>query len=215
MIVVAWYTYFKLNLNWITEPLSLIIATLFCRSLYVFVRPFERVQYVFMNSCLLPILKKDASARARLLTLHLGLALRIRLWTAYSKRWSCWDGKPLGGGNSNMFGIFTPGEMIQFDWRSYFSNGWLKPPPRPRPCWNSICYDPVTIFVSDDIAKVIHPTVWQQRRKTFFENIVTHIFPAMFRQSLKKSFNTLYSVMYMYGQAPSFAPECNIPWRVY
>ena len=142
-------------------------------------------------------------------------ALRIRLWTAYSKRWSCWDGKPLGGGNSNMFGIFTPGEMIQFDWRSYFSNGWLKPPPRPRPCWNSICYDPVTIFVSDDIAKVIHPTVWQQRRKTFFENIVTHIFPAMFRQSLKKSFNTLYSVMYMYGQAPSFAPECNIPWRVY
>jgi len=142
-------------------------------------------------------------------------ALRIRLWTAYSKRWSCWDGKPLAGGNSNMFGIFSPGEMIQSDWRSYFSNGWLNPPPRPRPCWNSICYDPVTIFVSDDIAKVIHPTVWQQRRKTFFENIVTHIFPAMFRQSLKKSFKALYNVMYMNGQAPSFAPECNIPWRVY
>ena len=35
----------------------------------------------------------------------------------------------LGGGNSNIYGIFTPnlGEMIQFDYVIYFSKG-LKPP---------------------------------------------------------------------------------------
>ena len=39
----------------------------------------------------------------------------------------------LGGGNSNIFGIFTPiptwGFMIQFDERAYFSNGLVVQPP--------------------------------------------------------------------------------------
>ena len=36
------------------------------------------------------------------------------------------DGASLGGGNSNIFGIFTPilGEMIQFD-EHIFQRGWF------------------------------------------------------------------------------------------
>ncbi len=48
----------------------------------------------------------------------------------------------LAGGNSNIFGIFTPipGEMIQFDW--YFSDGF-KPPTRYRYIESSSDVSPV------------------------------------------------------------------------
>ena len=71
-------------------------------------------------------------------------ALAQYLSTLSSNLEKCWRwrGDQLGGGNSNIFGIFTPkpGEMVQFD-DHIFSNG-LKPPTSQRgiPDWfRTIC----------------------------------------------------------------------------
>ena len=50
-----------------------------------------------------------------------------------------------GGGNSNIFGMFTPicEEMIQFDVRIFFRWGWLKPPT------SHSLFGPVGLFVKD------------------------------------------------------------------